>query len=223
MKPELSPFEHNWNVSAREAIAIQRRLAQHVSREDELPDVRYVAGIDVGFEDGNRITKAAVVVLAFPQLTFEEKAVARAPTTLPYIPGLLSFREGPAILQAIRELERRPDLLLFDGQGIAHPRRLGIASHIGLLVDMPAIGVAKSRLCGRWREPPGQQKGDWAGLWDGDELIGAALRTRERVKPVFVSIGHRISLATAMEYVLACTTRFKLPETTRWAHRIASG
>lgn len=218
----MSQLDHDWDVTAREAVALQSRLAQLVRREDDLRDVKYVAGIDVGFEDDNRITRAAVAVLRFPHLKLEEKAVARLPTSMPYIPGLLSFREGPAILQAFQKLQQRPDLLLFDGQGIAHPRRLGIASHIGLLVDLPAIGVAKSRLRGQTRKPLGAEKGEWTPLWDGDEVIGAELRTRARVKPVYVSIGHRISLPTAIDYVLACTTRYKLPETTRWAHRLAS-
>src|SRR5690606_30679403 len=147
----------------------------------------------------------------------------RRPTSFPYIPGLLSFREGPAIMQALESITAQPDLLLFDGQGIAHPRRLGIASHIGVLTDMPSIGVAKSRLRGQVREPLGPQKGDWMPLWDKEEIIGAALRTREGVKPIFVSSGHRVSLESAIDFVMACTTRYKLPETTRHAHRLASG
>jgi deoxyribonuclease V len=127
------------------------------------------------------------------------------------------------VLDALAELETRPDLLLFDGQGIAHPRRLGIASHIGVLVGIPAIGVAKSRLTGRPREPLPLEKGTWVRLWDGNEVVGSLVRTRSKVKPVYVSIGHRVSLKTAVAYTLACTTRYKLPETTRYAHRLASG
>jgi deoxyribonuclease V len=177
----------------------------------------------VGFEKDNTVTRAAVAVLRFPELELHERAIARRPTTFPYVPGLLSFREGPAILEALDGLEQYPHLLLFDGQGIAHPRRLGIASHIGLLTGTPAIGVAKSRLRGRPRDPLDEEKGAWVPLWDDGEVVGALVRTRSRVKPVYVSIGHRVNLDTAVDYVLDCTTRYKLPETTRWAHRLASG
>lgn len=216
-------LSHSWDVTPAEAVEIQRRLADAVVRHDDLGQVRFVAGVDVGFEQNNRVTRAAVAILRFPELTLHEQALARLPTSFPYIPGLLSFREGPAILQALRKLQQRPDLLLFDGQGLAHPRRLGIASHIGVLVDIPSIGVAKSRLSGRPRTPLDEEKGAWEPLWDGGEVVGALVRTRSHVKPVFVSIGHRVSLATAIQYVLDCTTRYKLPETTRWAHRLASG
>ncbi|MFW6068040.1 MAG: deoxyribonuclease V [Chloroflexota bacterium] len=204
-------------------MEIQIRLAEKVVDEDVLGPVELVAGIDVGFEDNNTVTRAAIAVLTFPELALVEKSVARLPTSFPYVPGLLSFREGPAIMQAFEGLSALPDLLLFDGQGVAHPRRLGIASHIGVLKDAPSVGVAKSRLWGRAREPLGPEKGAWTPLWHGDEIVGAVVRTRTNVKPLYVSIGHRVSLQTAIEYVLACTTRYKLPETTRWAHRLASG
>ena len=221
-------FLHAWDVTPGEAIAIQKRLAPNVARDDQLGEVRTVGGVDVGFESNNTVTRAAVAALRFPQLEVVEQAVVRLPTSFPYIPGLLSFREGPAILAALESLERLPDLLLFDGQGIAHPRRLGIASHIGLLADIPSIGVAKSRLAGRAREELANEKGAWAPLWHKgpsgkEEIIGAELRTRVNMKPVFVSTGHRVSLETAIRFVLACTTRYKLPETTRHAHRLASG
>lgn len=202
---------------------IQIRLAEKVVDEDVLGPVELVAGIDVGFEDNNTVMRAAIAVLTFPELALVEKSVARLPTSFPYVPGLLSFREGPAIMQAFEGLSALPDLLLFDGQGVAHPRRLGIASHIGVLKDVPSVGVAKSRLWGNAQEPLGLEKGDWTPLWHGDEIVGAVVRTRTNVKPLYVSIGHRVSLQTAIEYVLACTTRYKLPETTRWAHRLASG
>lgn len=214
---------HPWDATPAEAIAIQKRLAAAVVREDRLGEVTGVAGVDVGFEQNNTITRAAVVVLAFPSLKPLDQAIARRPTTFPYIPGLLSFREGPAILDALAALETEADLLLFDGQGLAHPRRLGIASHIGVLADTPAIGVAKSRLTGHPREPLPPEKGAWVRLWDKDEVVGALVRTRTNVNPVYVSIGHRISLESAVHYTLACTTRYKLPETTRHAHRLASG
>ena len=142
---------HSWDVTPQEAIAIQKRLAPKVLRHDDVGDVSFVGGVDVGFESNNTVTRAAVVVLRFPELELEDQVLARVPTTFPYVPGLLSFREGPAIIAALDSLQSIPDLLLFDGQGIAHPRRLGIASHIGLLADIPSIGVAKSRLIGRTR------------------------------------------------------------------------
>lgn len=216
-------LRHDWQVSPAEAIAIQEQLAPRVVREDDFANVNLVAGVDVGFEDENTVTRAAVAVLTFPELAPREEVVARLPVNFPYIPGLLSFREGPAILEALSRLEVRPDLLLFDGQGVAHPRRLGIASHIGLLTGYPSIGVAKSRLRGRPKEPLDSEKGAWVRLWDGDEVIGALVRTRTDVKPVYVSLGHRITLQSSVHYVLACTTSYKLPETTRRAHRLASG
>jgi deoxyribonuclease V len=215
-------FSHPWNLSPAEAIALQRELRPHLILEDRLGPVRRVAGVDVGFEAGGTVTRAAVAVLRYPELDVLETAIARRPTTFPYVPGLLSFRELPAVLEALEQLREPPDLLLCDGQGIAHPRRLGIASHLGLLVDIPAIGVAKSRLCGMHEEPP-NQRGAWTPLWAEGEIIGAVLRTRPGVKPLYISPGHRINLATAIQYVMACCTRYRLPETTRHAHRLASG
>ena len=191
-------------------------------RQDRLGDIRRVAGVDVGFEQGGRITRAAVAVLGFPDLEPASEAIARLPTSFPYVPGLLSFREIPAVLAALQQLEELPDLLLCDGQGLAHPRRFGIACHLGVLVDLPSIGVAKSRLLGE-HEEPGPDKGSWEPLLDRGETIGAVVRTRSRVKPLYVSIGHRLSLDTAIRYLLACTPRYRLPETTRRAHRLASG
>jgi deoxyribonuclease V len=151
-----------------------------------------------------------------------EHAIARLPTTFPYVPGLLSFREAPAVLEAFSRLRRWPDLILYDGQGVAHPRRIGIASHVGLLLDLPSIGVAKTRLIGEHGRVP-LAKGRWTPLRDGEEIVGAVLCTRSHVKPLYVSIGHRVSLDTAIRYVMACVTRYRLPETTRFAHRLASG
>lgn len=210
-------------LSPSAARALQQQLRAAVSCQDDLPDVvTTVAGVDVGFEDNGTTTRAAVVVLTFPGLAVIEQRIARRPTAFPYVPGLLSFRELPAVLAALEQFDRLPDLLLCDGHGIAHPRRLGIASHLGLLIDRPTIGVGKSRLCGRHGPVP-ERRGGWTPLRDGDEIIGAVLRTRERVKPVYVSPGHRIGLETAIDYVMACTTRYRLPETTRWADRLASG
>jgi deoxyribonuclease V len=181
-----------------------------------------VAGVDVGFRDQGRTTIAAVAVLAYPSLLLVEQALSARPTSFPYVPGLLSFREIPALLEAMEKLIQLPDLILCDGQGIAHPRRLGIATHLGILTGIPTIGVAKSRLIGS-HEEPAEEKGAWVPLLDGEERIGAVLRTRNRVKPLFISCGYRISLETAISYVLACTPKYRLPETTRAAHKLASG
>lgn len=217
-----STYTHPWDVTPAEAIALQKRLRTALVAEDRLGEVRLVAGIDVGFEQGNMVTRAAVVVITFPELEPVEEVLARMPTTFPYIPGLLSFREGPAIIEALSRLQATPDLLLFDGQGLAHPRRFGIACHMGLLTNCPSIGVAKSRLTGRPAGPLGAEKGSWQPLVDREEVVGAVLRSRKNVRPLYVSAGHRVSLPTALHYTLACTTRYRLPETTRLADRLAS-
>jgi len=201
---------------------MQRELRPRVVLTDRLGPVRRVAGVDVGFDANGAVTRAAVAVLAYPELALVESAIARRPTEFPYVPGLLSFRELPAVLEALDRLREPPDLLLCDGQGIAHPRRLGIASHLGLLADIPSVGVAKTRLCGACADPP-NERGAWNPLRANGELIGAVLRTRPGVKPLYISSGHRISLETAIGYVMRCCTRYRLPETTRWAHRLASG
>ncbi|MFA5628216.1 MAG: deoxyribonuclease V [Thiohalomonadaceae bacterium] len=217
----LVKLEHAWDVTPAAARALQQELRGRVVLADRLGKPGCVAGIDVGLEEKNTIARAAVVVLSFPQLELIESSIARQPVQFPYIPGLLSFREIPVILAALDGLRERPDLLLCDGQGIAHPRRFGIASHLGVLYDIPAIGVGKSRLLGSHAQVP-DQRGAWMPLRDGDEIIGAVLRTRRGVKPLFISAGHRISLPTAVYYTLACTTRYRLPETTRQAHYLAS-
>jgi deoxyribonuclease V len=213
---------HPWDLTPREAIALQRELAEGVERADRLDPVRHVAGVDVGFEEGGKVTRAAVAVLAFPSLEPVDQALARQPTRFPYVPGLLSFREVPAVLEALGGLATLPDLILCDGQGLAHPRRFGIACHLGLITDIPSIGVAKSRLIGEHTALP-EEKGAWVPLTHKGETLGAVLRTRTRVSPVYVSLGHRVSLETAIRYTLACCTRYRLPETTRRAHRLASG
>lgn len=212
---------HVWDLTPREAIALQTALRGRVERSDRIGAVRRVAGVDVGFEAEGRITRAAVAVLYVPGLALVEQVVVRVRTRFPYVPGLLSFREAPAVLAAFEKVRVAPDLILYDGQGIAHPRRFGIASHVGLLLDCPSIGVAKTRLVGVHRAPA-NRRGAWTPLHDAGELIGAVLRTRAGVKPLYVSIGHRVSLETAVRWTLACTTRYRLPETTRWAHRLAS-
>jgi len=218
----LSHFTHPWDVTPAQARAIQLQGRARVIADDALGRVGRVAGIDVGLEESGAVSRAAVAVLEVPSLTLVESAVARLPTAFPYVPGLLSFREIPAALEALGRLSAPPDLLLCDGQGYAHPRRFGLACHLGVLTGLPSIGVAKSRLIGTHGPLP-DEKGAWVPLLDGDETIGAVLRTRGGVAPVYVSVGHRVSLPTAIRWVLACTTRFRLPETTRQAHRLASG
>jgi len=209
-------------VTPARAREIQETLAGRVEKDDRLGEIRFVGGTDLGFEDEGRTARGAVAVLAFPSLELVDWAVARRPVSFPYVPGLLSFREIPALLDAWRKLRVRPDVVLCDGQGVAHPRRIGIASHFGLLADVPTVGVAKSRLIGTHREP-GPRRGSAARLMDGDEQIGLVLRTRDGVRPLYVSTGHRVSLPTAKKLVLACAPRYRLPETTRWADRIAGG
>ncbi|MDH5445650.1 MAG: deoxyribonuclease V [Gammaproteobacteria bacterium] len=213
--------QHPWDVSPQQAKEIQNDLKTKVILYDQLPDIHYVAGIDVGFENKNTITRAAIAVLKFPELELQESVIARSPTQFPYIPGYLSFREVPTILQAFEQLKQLPDVLLCDGQGIAHPRRFGIACHLGVLTDLPAIGVAKSRLIGEYAKIP-VNKGDYVELIDGDEVIGAVLCTRNNVKPLYISSGHKITLSSAIKLVMQCVIKYRLPETTRWAHRLAS-
>ena len=176
----------------------------------------------MGFEADGTISRAAVAVLSFPSLQLQESAIARRPTTFPYVPGFLSFREIPAVLDALEKISTVPDLILCDGQGIAHPRRFGIACHLGLIVDIPTIGVAKSLLIGNHQEVS-EERGSWQPLVNRGETIGAVLRTRVKTKPLYISSGHRVSLSTAIEYVLRCTPKYRLPETTRIADKLASG
>ena len=219
--PESDDLYHSWDVSPREARAIQERLRNRVVPHDRLAGTDRLAGVDVGFEEAGAVTRAAVVVLDGNTLETVERSLARRPTTFPYVPGLLSFREIPAILEALDALTSPPQVMLCDGQGIAHPRRFGIAAHLGVITDIPVVGVAKTRLVGDHGPVP-EERGGWCALEDGGEVIGAVLRTRKGVKPVYVSIGHRVSLETAVALVMACTSRFRLPETTRAAHRLAS-
>ena len=215
-------IEHDWRLTPAQAIALQKKLAGQVIVGDQLGEIKRVAGIDVGFESNNTITRAAVAVLSFPQLMLVDYSVYRTPTEFPYIPGLLSFREIPAVLKAMATLKQAPDLVLCDGQGLAHPRRFGIACHLGVITGLPTIGVAKTRLFGQYADPP-QQRGRWTMLKDNGDTLGVVLRTRINVKPLYISVGHKIALETAIAYVMACTPRYRLPETTRWAHRLASG
>lgn len=214
-------YRHSWNVTPDEAIAIQNELRRHVVTENRLAAVNTVAGVDVGFPN-RQTARAAVVVLSFPDLRPRDYAVAEMPVGFPYIPGLLAFREVPVVLAAVEKLRTMPDLFIFDAQGLAHPRRLGLACHAGLLLERPSVGCAKSRLTGTYRAP-GPERGDRAPLMDGHECIGAVVRTQAKASPVFVSIGHQVDLDTAVRYVLDCAPQQRLPETTRYAHRLAGG
>lgn len=213
---------HAWQLTLDEAIAIQEQLQAEVITEDKFKEpVQYVAGVDMGFEADGTISRAAVAVLSFPDLQVIETSLAYRPTTFPYIPGFLSFREIPAVLDALEKITTIPDIILCDGQGIAHPRRFGIACHLGVLVDIPTIGVAKSLLVGKHEIVP-ETRGSWQPLIHKGETIGAVLRSRTKVKPLYISSGHRVSLPTAIDYVLRCTPKYRLPETTRIADKLAS-
>ncbi|MBD2295998.1 deoxyribonuclease V [Anabaena sphaerica FACHB-251] len=213
---------HAWPSTVEEAITIQETLRNQVITTDQLnTPIQYVAGVDMGFLEDGKMSRAAVAVLSFPDLQVVETSLAYRPTSFPYIPGFLSFREIPAILDALEKIKTIPDIILCDGQGIAHPRRLGIACHLGVLVDIPTIGVAKSLLIGKHEELP-ETKGSLQPLIHKNETVGAVLRSRTGVKPLYISSGHRISLPTAIDYVLRCTPKYRLPETTRIADKLAS-
>jgi deoxyribonuclease V len=210
--------EHPWDVTPREAVAIQRDLAGHVRFEPLPPDLETAAGVDVSVR-GDRV-RTAVVVLRLEDLEVVDQVTWEGPVAFPYVPGLLSFREMPAVLPALDRLSTEPDVFMLDAQGVANPRRFGLACHLGVLLDTPAVGVAKTRLVGRYDEP-GPEKGETAPLTDGGAPIGAVVRTRTGVKPVFVSVGHRASLRTAVALTLRCATRYKLPMPTHLAHRLS--
>jgi deoxyribonuclease V len=209
-------------LTPEDAIALQDKLRSQVVLDNDLGDISYVAGVDVGFEAEDSISCAAIAVLNYPDLTLHEHQLVRMPTTFPYIPGLLAFREVPVVLEALSRLKTKPDLLLCDGNGYIHPRRFGFACHLGVLSNIPCIGVAKTPYIGE-HAPVGSQRGDWQPIFDNQEIIGAALCTQTNIKPIYVSIGHRINLESAIAYVLACAPKYRLPETTRWADHIASG
>ena len=212
----------NWDGSVVEARRLQERLAAEVSLRDEVPETpRWLAGFDVGFEDDGATTRAAAVLLAADTLHPVASEVVRMPTSMPYVPGLLSFRELPALVAALARLPHTPDLAFIDGQGIAHPRRLGIAAHFGVVTGLPSIGVAKKVLCGK-HEIPGPLAGDRTPLVHRGDPIGWALRSKPRCNPLIVSPGHRVSMQGALEWVLRTLRGYRLPEPTRLADRLAS-
>lgn len=215
---------HEWDVTPARAIALQRELASRLIDEPlPLESIELVAGVDVSVKpdaEGRALSRAAIAVLTFPDLRLIETATAIQPTPFPYIPGLLAFREGPVVLDAFDRLRHLPDALIFDGMGRAHPRRMGIAAHLGLWLDRPTVGCGKTWLIGE-HQPPAPERGAWSPLRDKGEIIGAALRTRANVSPVYISHGHRCDLPSAIALTMACTTRYRLPETTRAAHHAA--
>jgi len=211
---------HPWDVTPSEARCIQDEFRSRVIHTDRFEKIKTVAGVDLGFK--GELARASVIVLSFPELQLVDGVVVESPVPFPYIPGLLSFREMPPLLKAFDQLQTEPDLIIADGQGIAHPRRFGLASHLGLILDKPTIGCAKSRLCGRHKMPK-SEVGSFEYLHDKDEVIGAAVRTRTNVSVVYISIGHRVCLRSAIKLTLACCQRYRLPETTRYAHQAAAG
>jgi deoxyribonuclease V len=217
----LKPL-HEWNLPIPQAIELQRQLAKQVILQDHVGEVKYVAGVDMAINKEHETARAAVVLLTYPALEMVEKYVYEEPIRMPYVPGLLSFREAPSVLGALGKLRQRPDLVMVDGQGIAHPRRIGIASHLGLWLQLPTIGCAKSILTGRYDQAAlKEEAGSWVPLVDKQETIGAVVRTRTHVSPMFISPGHLISLETSIRYVLACSKGYRLPEPTRQADKLS--
>jgi deoxyribonuclease V len=213
----MAGLTHPWNLTPKEAVALQRELALQVRCEDDLGPVKFIAGVDVSMNRFSPDGYAAIVVLSVPELEVVEVAGAKTALAMPYIPGLLSFREIPLLLEAWSKLKQKPDLLMVDGHGIAHPRRLGIAAHLGVYLDVPALGCGKSILSGRHAPLP-PERGAMAPLVHHNEVVGYALRTKNKVNPVFVSCGHRVSQETAVRWVLECARGYRLPEPTRQAH-----
>jgi len=217
-----NPYSHPWNLNSSQARELQTRLSNEVIRHNCSRDFKLIAGIDVSVSRFSRSGRAAVVVLDYRSLELCEVSAVEGAIDFPYIPGLLSFREAPLALRAWKGLRSHPDLLMVDGQGIAHPRRLGIASHLGLLLNIPSIGCAKSRLIGTHSSLP-EKAGSYRLLRENNEIIGAAVRTKQSTRPIYVSIGHRIDLDTAISLVLRCCRRYRLPQPTRMAHIAAGG
>jgi deoxyribonuclease V len=212
---------HKWDLSAKDAIRTQYRIKDmYVKKKLLSKNVRYIAGVDVSVKGDT--SKAAIVVLTYPALETVQAVTHKMKTRFPYVPGLLSFREGPVVLECIKKLSIEPDLFVFDGQGLAHPRKTGLATHMGIILNKPSIGVAKSHLYGSFKEP-GMKKGNHSPIKDKDgNPIGAVVRTRDNTKPVYVSPGHLIDIDSSVRIVLACSPKYKIPEPTRAAHQAAS-
>ncbi|MCX5997949.1 MAG: deoxyribonuclease V [Chloroflexi bacterium] len=215
-------LSHTWSPSIIEARTLQNELSARVIRKGSILNPRFIVGIDVSVSRFSKLGRASVVVLENPSLLPVETSHAEGALHFPYVPGYLSFREAPLIIEAWQKLRIRPELLIMDGQGIAHPRRFGIATHLGLLLDIPAIGCAKSRLTGQCGFLP-DEAGGYSLLTDNGEIIGAAVRTRKSVKPLYISIGHKIDLENSIHWILHCCRGYRLPEPTRLAHLAANG
>jgi deoxyribonuclease V len=209
---------HSWKVTPKQAFYIQKDLATQVELKNHLQVPEWIAGADISMNMGSQEAFAGIVVLNARTLEIDSEYFIKGKIEFPYIPGLLSFREAPLLLKLFKKVSPAPQLIFFDGQGIAHPRKLGLASHMGLLLNCPTLGCAKSRLMGTYREP-GLKKGCRTRLMDeNNDIIGKALRTRDNCKPIFVSVGHQIDLDTAVHWTMKCTTRYRIPEPTRLAH-----
>jgi deoxyribonuclease V len=212
---------HEWSLTPREAVELQKRLRERVRVEPLGTKVETIAGADISFNKFDPTIYTAVVVLRLPSLEVVEEVGIVSETKFPYVPGLLSFRESPSVLEAWAKLKTEPDAVMFDGQGLAHPRRVGIASHVGLLIERPTLGCAKSVLVGKYEEP-GEERGSWTPLVDRGETVGAALRTKRRVQPIYVSPGHLIDVEAAVELTLRCDGGYRQPEPTRRAHLLVN-
>lgn len=212
---------HEWSLTPREAIELQKELRERVNIMPLARRVETIAGADISFNKFSPVVYAGIVVLRLPTMEVIEEVGVVSESRFPYVPGLLSFRETPSVLEAWSKLKTEPDAVMFDGQGIAHPRRIGIASHVGLLIERPTLGCAKSVLVGKYEEPP-LARGEWTALIDKDETVGAAVRTKARVQPIFVSPGHLIDLAGAIDLTLACDGGYRQPEPTRRAHLLVN-
>ena len=211
---------HDWNVSPQEAIELQKTLAAEVisNQPIDIASVKLVAGVDVSVKDN--VSQAAVVILKYPELEVIETVLAKRPTPFPYIPGLLTYREGPVLEEAFQKLQHEPDVFIFDGMGIMHPRRIGIASHMGVWLQKPTIGCGKTYFLGTYDEPA-QERGSWSLVHHKGDVIGSVLRTRDKVKPVYISPGNLADLPTSLDLVLRCTPKYRLPEPIRQAHNAA--
>jgi deoxyribonuclease V len=213
---------HDWQIDNAEARQVQEMLAGKISQQNKLDNPTFIAGADISAPSASGIARASMVVLKYPELELVEVKTVEEKVQFPYIPGLLSFREAPLIVSVCKLLSTIPDLLLVDGQGIAHPRRLGLASHLGLLLDIPSIGCAKSRLCGQYDTVP-TGAGSFTYLTDNGEIIGAVVRTKNNVRPLYISVGHQVDLPSAIQWTINCCRGYRIPEPTRLAHIAASG
>lgn len=208
---------HNWLFSPAEAIDIQFKLSQYISTKNYVKTIKYIAACDISFNRNDKAV-ACIAVFRFPLLELVEERIASMQILFPYIPTLLTFREGPILLRCIKRLKTNPDLFLFDGQGIAHPRRMGLATHMGIILDKPTIGCAKTSLFGNFRMPE-DEKGAYSFLKDKNKILGVALRTRKNVKPIFVSPGHKVDLKTSIEIVMKLVDKYRIPEPLRYVHK----